>query len=136
MLRYYPIPPTPAPRQVRSDAWKPGPRVLRYRAFRDEVALRKVVIPQPFAHVIFLMKIPNSWAAAKQLAACGMPHQQKPDRDNLEKALLDSVFGEDCTIWDGRSTKLWAPRAGIVVSDQYIHAFSLPVRVEEFERFA
>lgn len=88
----------------------------RYRAFRDEVRIRHVQIPQPFAHVIFVMPLPQSWSQKKKSAMEGMPHQSKPDRDNLEKALLDSVFGEDCSIWDGRTTKVWGKQALIIVS--------------------
>lgn len=37
----------------------------------------------------------------------GKPHQQKPDKDNLEKALLDAIFDDDSRIWDGRVSKVW-----------------------------
>ncbi|MGU0055537.1 RusA family crossover junction endodeoxyribonuclease [Enterobacter hormaechei] len=50
----------------------------------------------------------------------GKPHQQKPDKDNLEKALLDAIFDDDSRVWDGRVTKVWGrggdnyPRGAIV----------------------
>ena len=47
-----------------------------------------------------------------------LPHQQKPDRDNLEKAVLDAlgdfaglpplVWCDDCQVVAGRTTKRWA----------------------------
>lgn len=49
-----------------------------------------------------------------------MPHLCKPDRDNLEKALLDGVFGEDSHVWDGRATKLWGRRPLLIISAQPI----------------
>lgn len=118
MIRVYPILAVPAPRQVRSDAWRPTDRVQRYHAFRDEVRIRHVQIPQPFHHVIFVLPIPPSWSQKRKLMMEGMPHQQTPDRDNLEKALLDSVFGQDCAVWDGRTTKVWGAQAMIIVAGQ------------------
>lgn len=89
---------------------------MRYRAFRDEVRLKHVQLPRPFHHVLFVMEMPPSWSKAKRIAMHGMPHEQKPDRDNLEKALLDSVYGEDSHVWDGRATKIWGTQDLIVVS--------------------
>lgn len=36
----------------------------------------------------------------------GKPHQSKPDKDNLERALLDALFEDDAHIWDSRARKL------------------------------
>lgn len=117
MIKIYPIVPVSAPRQVRKDAWDPSAHVQRYRAFRDEVRIRGVQLPRPFHHVIFVMPMPQSWSQNKKRAHDGMPHECKPDRDNLEKALLDSVYGEDSHVWDGRCTKLWGYEGLIIVSD-------------------
>ena len=38
----------------------------------------------------------------------GKPHQQKPDKDNLEKALLDALCEDDSYIYDGRVSKYWS----------------------------
>lgn len=134
MIRYYPIVPIAAPRQSRSHAWKPSPPVVRYHAYRDEVRLQQVQIPQPFSHVIFILPMSESWSRKKRDGLRGMPHQYKPDRDNLEKALLDSVFGEDCTVWDGRTTKLWGDQGAIIVSRDSI-PIHLPFPIEEYERY-
>ena len=115
-MAYYPITPVPAPRQVRSDAWSPRPGVVRYRAFRDECRLRNLKVPESGASLVFLLPMPKSWSKKKKARMCWQPHQQKPDVDNLEKALLDSVYGEDCGVWHiGMAAKLWAPTGGIVV---------------------
>ncbi|CNL09497.1 Holliday junction resolvase [Yersinia mollaretii] len=47
----------------------------------------------------------------------GKPHQTKPDKDNLEKALLDAIFEDDCRIWDGRVTKLWGEIGKIIIQE-------------------
>lgn len=64
--------------------------------------------------------MPKSWTKAQRQALEGMPHEQKPDRDNLEKALLDSVYGEDQHVWDGRTTKLWGQQGMIIVSREQL----------------
>lgn len=45
----------------------------------------------------------------------GKPHQKKPDKDNLEKALLDAIFDDDSRIWDGRVSKVWGTTGMITV---------------------
>lgn len=47
----------------------------------------------------------------------GKPHQQKPDKDNLEKALLDAIFEDDCRIWDGRVSKVWGETGKIIIKE-------------------
>jgi Holliday junction resolvase RusA-like endonuclease len=47
----------------------------------------------------------------------GKPHQQKPDKDNLEKALLDAIFEDDCRIWDGRVSKVWGETGQILIGE-------------------
>jgi Holliday junction resolvase RusA-like endonuclease len=37
----------------------------------------------------------------------GQAHQQKPDADNMIKALMDALFSDDAHIWDFRVTNLW-----------------------------
>lgn len=135
MIHVYPIVPISAPRQVRRDAFKPSEHVKRYRAFRDEVRIRHVQLPRPFHHVIFVMPMPPSWSKRQQERAEGYPHEQKPDRDNLEKALLDSVYGEDSHVWDGRCTKLWGREGLIIVSQEQI-AVTIPFDLAPYYKIA
>ena len=111
----YDITPVPQPRMVQSDRWNKRPRVLRYRAFRDECRLKKVVLPENY-HVIFVMPMPKSWSGKKCKRMSGQPHRSKPDKDNLEKALLDAVYEEDSIVWDGRVTKVWGYTGKICVA--------------------
>lgn len=112
----YPIEPVSAPRQVRSDVWNPSPSVLKYRSFRDEVRLRAVIIPVP-CDLIFFISMPASWSQKKKLAMNGQPHTQKPDLDNLCKALFDSVFESDSQIWKFRAEKRWRITPGILIQE-------------------
>ena len=111
----YPIIPCPKPRQTRSDRWRQRPAVLRYRAFADEVRAARVEIPESGATVIFRLPMPTSWSMKKRQKMNGMPHQQKPDWDNLAKALCDAVYSDDSGVWDIRVIKLWFDEGSIEV---------------------
>jgi len=94
------IDPTPAPRQSQRDKFKPSPRVRRYRAFRDFLFFQSRQTRPPVEKIItvsilFLCPMPKSWSAKKKLAMRGKPHRQKPDIDNLVKAVIDSIYPED-----------------------------------------
>lgn len=110
----YPITPVPSPRMTRRDKWKKRPCVLRYRAFRDEVRLRRVTLPIPYK-VTFWLPMPKSWSRKRRAAWAGMPHLNKPDKDNLEKALLDSLYKNDSAVWSGWVEKRWAEQGAITV---------------------
>lgn len=135
MIRVFPIAPVPAPRQTRADAFRKGrqmrPEVARYRAFRDEVALRQVSIPAVFHHIVFVLAVSKSWPEKQKRAQEGMPHQQRPDRDNLEKALLDAVLGQDCGVWDGRVTKVWGQMPMIIISTEPL-PIVIPLNLDAF----
>jgi len=124
MIRVYEIAPMGAPRQSRKDAWAPSPAVLRYRAYRDEIRLRikECDLPDEFFHVVFLVKMPKTWPKRKKNQLHLTRHMAKPDKDNLEKGLFDSVFRnkEDAHIWNSTSTKLWAHEGMIAISDRFL----------------
>lgn len=114
-MQVFDICPIPKPRMTQRDRWAKRPAVLRYRAFCDEVRFRGVTLPESGWHVTFVLPMPDSWSKKKRAAMNGMPHQLKPDKDNLEKALLDAIFDDDARIWDGRVTKIWGERGCIQI---------------------
>lgn len=106
------------PRMTRRDKWKKRECVLRYRAFADELRLRmKAELPTHGYHVIAYLPMPKSWPKWKKDKMRGKPHQSKPDKDNIEKALCDSLLKDDSGVWDGRVTKLWADEPRLVILD-------------------
>lgn len=113
----YLVVPVPKPRMTIRDKWAQRPPVLRYRAFCDEVRLKGVSLPESGWHVTFVLPMPASWSKKKKADMAGKPHQQKPDKDNLEKALLDAIFEDDCRIWDGRVTKIWGKSGQIIIGE-------------------
>lgn len=113
--KFWPIIPVAAPRQSRREVWKPSPATIKYRAFRDEIAARKVWKPESGDLVVFFMPIPKSWTKKRKAADLGHPHTQRPDVDNLLKALLDASYGEDSHIWAISAAKVWGDRPGIYI---------------------
>lgn len=110
------IDPMGAPRQVRSDVWRPRPVVLRYRAFKDEMRLHVKEIPACLA-LRFEIAMPPSWPKKRRAEMCGRPHQSKPDIDNLTKAVMDAIAEEDAFVWKIAAEKLWAESGRITVGE-------------------
>ncbi len=115
--KIYDIVPVPKPRMTRSDRWKTRPSTERYWAFKEEVRLKRVNVPEKGAHITFVMPVPKSWTKKKKAEHLGKPHQQKPDVDNLVKALLDAIYDDDAHVWDVRATKIWGEVGKIVVEE-------------------
>lgn len=117
-----PLDPVPAPRQVRSDAWNPRPGVVRYRAFRDAVAMltagKLESVPEHGLRLTFAVPMPPSWSGAKRDRMRGTPHRQRPDVDNLAKALLDSLWPDgDAEVWHLTAIKRWADKGSITIEE-------------------
>lgn len=100
-----------APRQSRRDKWAPSPQVLKYRAFKDLLNLRKpedLPLSPDALHIFVTVAVPASWSVKRKAAMLGQPHRQKPDSDNLLKAVADGLYPDgDQGIWDEAVTKHW-----------------------------
>ena len=117
MVQIIDIDPVPKPRMTQRDKWAKRPAVLRYRAFCDQIRLMVKEVPPAGSHVIFVMPMPKSFTNRKQLELLHQPHTQRPDLDNLVKALLDAVHAEDAHIWDLRASKIWGETGQIIIGD-------------------
>ena len=108
------IDPVPAPRQTVKDKWKPSARVIKYRAFKDELQWKlkqKGLLECPTEmSLVFYLEMPISWTEKKRIEHSGAPHQSRPDIDNLVKAVMDSWRGEDSHVWKIQAEKYWADK--------------------------
>ncbi len=117
----YDVVPNTKPRQTRRDKWLKPPRkcVAKYRAYSDAVNALDIQLPFGCHHIVFCIPMPKSWSKKKKNESRYQKHQQTPDRDNLDKALLDSIYkhseGGDQHIWDGRITKIWVDEGAVLV---------------------
>lgn len=114
--------PVPAPRMSRYDRWtnvekgKGRPAVLRYFRYRD--ALKEAYgdsgLP-PELHLQFVIPMPPSWSRKKKLLYDGKPHQQRPDTDNLIKAVQDALAKEDGYIYHVDAMKHWGATGSVTI---------------------
>ena len=112
----YSIDPVGKPRQTRRDKWAKRPAVMRYRAFCDAVRAAGVTLPDS-PHVTFVLPMPTSWSRKKRAEHDDRPHRQRPDADNLLKALLDALYDEDAHVWDIRVSKRWGETGQIIIKE-------------------
>lgn len=111
----YDINPVPKPRMTRSDKWNKRKCVVQYRDYCDQVRAAGIIIPESGSTITFMIPMPESWTAKKKKEMLGAPHQTKPDKDNLEKALLDACYKSDAHIWDSRVIKRWGYTGQIII---------------------
>ena len=106
------VAPVSKPRMTQSDKWNKRPCTSRYWAYKDVLRLiakrNNFVMPESGYHLVFYIPMPKSWAKIKKAQMSEMPHQQKPDIDNLHKAFLDALLADDSKVWDGQVTKYWS----------------------------
>ena len=61
----------------------------------------------------------KSWSEKRRASAFGKPHTQRPDADNLAKAICDGMnrvaFLDDAQIWSLRVEKVWGEEAMTMV---------------------
>lgn len=62
----------------------------------------------------------KSWSKKKTAEHLNRPHTQKPDGDNIIKAILDGMnriaYADDAQVCDQRVVKVWGPVARTVVT--------------------
>lgn len=121
--RAYSITPVPAPRQTRSDKWKERPCVMQYRAFRDEIRRLGVCVGS-WDYITFILPMPDSWNQKKRNDMRDRPHQQKPDIDNLLKALLDAIHEDDSHIHSIGGRKLWGDKGMIIIRPEFLRGIA------------
>jgi len=102
------IAPMGKPRMTKRDKWQKRDCVMRYRAYADFIRLY-AKIPGWFTGEvswIAYLPIPKSWSKKKILAMAGQAHEQTPDRDNIDKGILDALLKNDSCIHAGVMLKL------------------------------
>lgn len=110
------VDPCPKPRMTRADKWKKRPATARYWAFKDQVRSAwpdGVPVPDRVLIALFNIPMPRSWTITKRESLRGEPHRQKPDTDNLVKALMDALLSEDKAVYVVMAEKRWADTGSV-----------------------
>ena len=97
------------PRMTRCDKWKKRDCVMRYREWADLARDAASCSLTGAIRIDFkaYIPMPESWSQKKKVALRGKYHRQRPDLDNIEKALFDALFQEDREIACGFGEKFW-----------------------------
>lgn len=70
-------------------------------------------------HMVFEMQMPKSWSQKKRNEMNGKPHLQRPDTDNLVKAVMDGMKGcwlDDSQVYEIHANKVWAESGAVTIS--------------------
>ena len=111
------------PRMTRRDKWAQRPTVMRYREWADNIRLSCFSVPEP-EKIIELnwtasFAMPKSWSKSKKIKMNRQLHRQTPDRDNIDKAVLDALFKKDQAISAGTIKKVWGEKDFIIIEVFY-----------------
>jgi len=93
--------------------------VRAYEAYKAQLRhLLPSPLPASLGPITFRMPMADSWSKTKKTAMLGQPHQQKPDIDNLLKALMDASGTDDSHVHEIiRVRKVWAEEGAIIFED-------------------
>lgn len=97
------------PRMTRQDKWKKRDCVVRFRSYADEIRMKVGAVPAGITYVGWTayLSMPDSWPEKKKAQFAGKDHHSKPDRDNIDKGILDALFESDQSIATGFIAKRW-----------------------------
>ena len=90
-----------------------APGTLFRNAIRLKAADQKKLIGPVELRIECLFAMPTSWSKAKKAKHFGKPHTQKPDADNVAKAVMDGltaagVWPDDAVVWCLEIRKIWS----------------------------
>lgn len=125
----FPVVPMGKPRMTQRDKWKKREVVLRYHAFKDQLRLcvnqthnlRATLESGNVDTLSWTAYLPMapSWPKKKKAAMAGTLHRAKPDRDNIDKAIMDALFADDSGIASGTIVKRWDDGNGSRIDVQF-----------------
>ena len=114
------IEPIGKPRMTQRDKWAKRACVERYYSFKDIIRLeakkQKFELSNSFK-VSFFVPMPKSWNKFKKAQMNFAHHQQKPDIDNMLKALMDSLLEDDSKVYEVTMSKIWSYEGRILVTN-------------------
>lgn len=114
------------PRMTQRDKWAKRDCVMRYRAWADHLRLLVHAIgglpeTERILDVSWVARFepPKSTSKARRAGMIGQIHRVKPDRDNIDKAVLDVLFEKDQGIGCGTIRKEWAEQSSLTITITY-----------------
>jgi len=115
------IDPVAKPRMTKKDQWCTRPATSKYWAFKDEINNKCNLLEFKLGtayRIVFVVPMPKSWSQKKRNLMVSLPHQQRPDLDNLIKAVNDCLCEEDSHIHWIEARKLWGTHGKIIIENK------------------
>jgi len=116
------IDPMGKPRMTRRDRWAKRPCVIRYWEYKDKIKdavnghaeLSQLIAANAIIGLSWTayFTMPKSWSKKKKDEYRGQLHTSKPDRDNVDKGIMDAIFAKDEIIAHGAICKKWDDGGG------------------------
>lgn len=113
-MKRFNIAPIGKPRMTQSDKWKKRACTRNYWAFKDYLNKDGFQLSNRFS-ILFCVPFPKSYSKKKCRQLFLKPHQEKPDLDNMLKAVADSLKKEDKDIHEIRARKVWSYKPAIFI---------------------
>lgn len=124
--------PMAKPRMTQRDKWQKRPCVMRYRSWCDLASecFEKALNQAGFTSGLSAYQVdslswvahfepPKTWSGKRRTLVLGELHRSRPDRDNIDKAVLDSLFPHgregDSAIAQGCIKKLYSEESKVVI---------------------
>lgn len=90
-----------------------APGTLFRNAIRLKAVEKEKLVGPVALRIECLFAMPVSWSKAKRAKHHGKPHTQKPDGDNVAKAVMDGltaagVWPDDAVVWSLEIRKIWS----------------------------
>jgi len=116
IVKRFHIAPIGKPRMTQQDKWKKRTCTTKYWFFKDHLNTNKgsFELPDSFT-ILFCLPFPKSYSNKKCKELFLRKHQEKPDIDNLIKAVLDSLKKEDKDVYEIRAKKVWSRKPSIFI---------------------
>ena len=101
--------PIAKPRMVKSDKWKKRPCVEAYFRWVNYAKYTVKDLPNDIYGIAInaYIEFPKSYSQRKMLKLANKGHRQKPDCDNILKAVMDALIKEDKGVCSARVNKYW-----------------------------
>lgn len=119
--------PMGAPRMTRRDKWKNRPCVEAYHAFRDAIRRYFPGDVPPAEHVNELSWLATFATSKPELI--GTIYRNKPDRDNIDKAILDALWKRDEAIGPGWIDRRWGTEDKLEIRITLLQALESTTKV-------
>jgi len=115
------VEPIGKPRLTQRDKWANRPCVTRYWEFKDAINLicnsKNFKLADRFS-IVFHVKMSKSWSKKKRAEKLGTEHDQKPDIDNMLKAVMDSLLDDDSKVCAVNMEKYWAEKGYVEIRNK------------------